>query len=279
MQLHSQGRTLDLSTPQVMGILNVTPDSFSDGSRYQAIDAALQHAAQMVAAGATLIDIGGESTRPGAADVPVDEELSRVIPVVERIARELDVWISVDTYKAAVMQASIEAGAHLMNDIRALLEPGALEVVAAARVPVCLMHMQGVPRSMQSAPHYDDLFGEIDTFFQARIDACLAAGMAREQLLLDPGFGFGKTLEQNYQLLGNLRHFHQFDLPLLIGLSRKSMLGNLLQRPVDQRLAGSLAGALCAAGQGAQIIRVHDVAETVDALRVFTMAASYSLDN
>lgn len=279
MQLHSQGRTLDLSRPQVMGILNVTPDSFSDGSRYQALDRALQHAADMVAAGATLIDIGGESTRPGAADVPVEEELARVVPVVERIARELDVWISVDTSKAAVMQASIAAGAHLMNDIRALLEPGALEVVAAAQVPVCLMHMQGAPRSMQLAPHYDDLFGEVDAFLQARIDACLAAGIERQQILLDPGFGFGKTLEQNYQLLGNLRHFHHFGLPLLIGLSRKSMLGNLLQRPVDQRLAGSLAGALYAAGQGAQIIRVHDVAETVDALRVFTMAASYAAQN
>lgn len=275
MELRSQGRVLDLSTPQVMGILNVTPDSFSDGNRYRQLDAALQHAAEMVAAGATLIDVGGESTRPGAADVSDQEELDRVIPVVERIATELDVWISVDTSKASVMQASVTAGAHLINDIRALLEPGALAVAVEAQVPVCLMHMQGAPRTMQLAPHYADLIGDIRTFFAERIQACVEAGLSRDLLVLDPGFGFGKSLEQNYELLGRLAEFHDFGLPLLIGMSRKSMIGNLLERPVDARLAGSLAAHLYGVSQGAQILRVHDVGETVDAVRVFQKAADY----
>jgi dihydropteroate synthase len=276
MLLRSKGRVLDLALPQVMGILNVTPDSFSDGARFQTVDSALRHAEAMVNAGATLIDIGGESTRPGAAEVGLDEELARVVPVVERLSAELDVWVSVDTYKAEVMKACAAAGAHLINDIRALAEPGALAVAAQARIPICLMHMQGAPRTMQQAPHYVDLLGDIKAFFRERITACLAAGIEREALVLDPGFGFGKTLDQNYELLGRMDEFASFDLPLLVGMSRKSMIGNLLQRGVDERLAGSLAAALFALQQGAHIIRVHDVKETVDALRVFSYAAQFS---
>ena len=275
MLLHSKGRTLDLSRPQVMGILNVTPDSFSDGSRYQQLDVALRHASQMVQAGATLIDIGGESTRPGAAEVALEQELERVVPVVERLAAELDVWISVDTYKAEVMTATMAAGAHLINDIRALEAPGALAAAAEAGVPVCLMHMQGAPRTMQLAPHYENLLGEIHDYFQQRIAACVAAGIPRERLILDPGYGFGKTLDQNYELLARMDEFADFGLPLLAGLSRKSMIGQLLDRPVDERLAGSLSLTLYAYTRGAHIIRVHDVKETVDALRVFTYADQF----
>ena len=275
MLLHSKGRSLDLSRPQVMGILNVTPDSFSDGSRYQQLDVALRHASQMVQAGATLIDIGGESTRPGAAEVPLEQELERVVPVVERLAAELDVWLSVDTYKAEVMRAAMAAGAHLINDIRALEAPGALAAAAEAQVPVCLMHMQGAPRTMQQAPHYENLLGEVHAYFAQRIVACVAAGIPRERLILDPGFGFGKTLDQNYELLARLDEFADFQLPLLVGMSRKSMVGQLLERPVEARLAGSLALALYASRRGAHIIRVHDVQETVDALRIFSYADQF----
>ena len=275
MLLHSKGRSLDLSRPQVMGILNVTPDSFSDGSRYQQLDVALRHASQMVQAGATLIDIGGESTRPGAAEVPLEQELERVVPVVERLAAELDVWLSVDTYKAEVMRAAMAAGAHLINDIRALEAPGALAAAAEALVPVCLMHMQGAPRTMQQAPHYENLLGEVHAYFAQRIAACVAAGIPRERLILDPGFGFGKTLDQNYELLARLDEFADFQLPLLVGMSRKSMVGQLLERPVEARLAGSLALALYASRRGAHIIRVHDVQETVDALRIFSYADQF----
>lgn len=275
MLLHSKGRSLDLSRPQVMGILNVTPDSFSDGSRYQQLDVALRHACQMVQAGATLIDIGGESTRPGAAEVPLEQELERVVPVVERLAAELDVWLSVDTYKAEVMRAAMAAGAHLINDIRALEAPDALAAAAEAQVPVCLMHMQGAPRTMQQAPHYENLLGEVHAYFAQRIAACVAAGIPRERLILDPGFGFGKTLDQNYELLARLDEFADFQLPLLVGMSRKSMVGQLLERPVEARLAGSLALALYASRRGAHIIRVHDVQETVDALRIFSYADQF----
>ena len=276
MILTSKGRKLDLAAPQIMGILNVTPDSFSDGARYQHLDKALFHAEQMIRDGASIIDIGGESTRPGADEVSLDEELSRVIPVIERLASELDVWLSVDTYKPEVMNESIRAGAHLINDICALQEPGALSVVAESGVPVCLMHMQGKPRTMQQAPHYNNLCGEIYAFFQERINTALVAGIKKEQLILDPGFGFGKTLEQNYELLGRLDHFHTLDLPLLVGMSRKSMIGQLLDRPVTERTAGSIAAALFAVQQGASIIRVHDVKETADALHVFMHAMAFA---
>lgn len=267
MQLISKGLSLSLERPHVMGILNVTPDSFSDGGHFNQLERAMTHARQMVAEGATLIDIGGESTRPGAPDVSEQEELDRVLPVVERMVAELDVMISLDTSKAAVMREGCAAGAHLINDVRALLEPGALAAAAVADVPVCLMHMQGQPRTMQAEPHYDDLLGEVRAFFDERIAACLTAGIAREQLLLDPGYGFGKTLAHNYQLLAQQESLLDYQLPLLVGMSRKSMIGNLLGRPVDERLAGSLACALVGMQRGARIIRVHDVRATMDALR------------
>lgn len=267
MQLTSKGLSLSLERPHVMGILNVTPDSFSDGGHFNQLERAMTHARQMVAEGATLIDIGGESTRPGAPDVSEQEELDRVIPVVERMVAELEVMISLDTSKAAVMREGCAAGAHLINDVRALLEPGALAAAAVADVPVCLMHMQGQPRTMQAEPHYDDLLGEVRAFFDERIAACLAAGIRREQLLLDPGYGFGKTLAHNYQLLAQQEKLLDYQLPLLVGMSRKSMIGNLLGSPVDERLAGSLACALIGMQHGARIIRVHDVRATMDALR------------
>ncbi|BCK62065.1 dihydropteroate synthase [Aeromonas caviae] len=267
MQLTSKGLSLSLERPHVMGILNVTPDSFSDGGHFNQLERAMTHARQMVAEGATLIDIGGESTRPGAPDVSEQEELDRVIPVVERMVAELEVMISLDTSKAAVMREGCAAGAHLINDVRALLEPGALAAAAVADVPVCLMHMQGQPRTMQAEPYYDDLLGEVRAFFDERIAACLAAGIEREQLLLDPGYGFGKTLAHNYQLLAQQEKLLDYQLPLLVGMSRKSMIGNLLGCPVDERLAGSLACALIGMQRGARIIRVHDVRATMDALR------------
>ncbi|KEK29368.1 dihydropteroate synthase [Shewanella xiamenensis] len=258
-----------------MGILNVTPDSFSDGGKFSSFELACQHADEMVAQGALIIDIGGESTRPGAADVTVEDELARVIPLVEYVAKHHDVWISVDTSKPDVMRQAVNAGAHLINDVRALLEPGALETAAQLNVPICLMHMQGAPRTMQSAPEYQDVIADVFKFLNERIQACLEAGIPRERLLIDPGFGFGKTLEHNYELLAKLERFAQFELPILIGLSRKSMIGNLLARPTSERLAGSLAGAMIAAQKGAHIIRVHDVPETVDMLKVLQATQAY----
>ncbi|MBW5897638.1 dihydropteroate synthase [Pectobacterium brasiliense] len=268
MQLVARDSTLDLSCPHIMGILNVTPDSFSDGGKHNKLDAALLHVQEMVNAGATLIDIGGESTRPGAAEVSTEEELYRVVPVVEAIAKRFDVWISVDTSKPEVMTASAQAGAHLINDIRALQEPGALEAAAATGLPVCLMHMQGMPRTMQHKPHYDDLMQDIGDFLQQQIDRCVSANIPKSKLLLDPGFGFGKNLAHNYALLARLSELHRFELPLLVGMSRKSMIGQILNVPPAQRVHGSIACAVIAAMQGAQIIRVHDVKETADAMRI-----------
>ncbi|AWH89236.1 MULTISPECIES: dihydropteroate synthase [Limnobaculum] len=268
MKLESRGLTLDLNYPQVMGILNVTPDSFSDGGRYRQIENALRHANEMIQAGATIIDIGGESTRPGADEVPTDEELERVIPVAEAIAKNFEVWVSVDTYKPEVMRESHRVGVHLINDIRALQEPGALEVAIESGLPVCLMHMQGMPRTMQHEPQYTNVVSEVDAFFTEHITRCVNAGMDREKILLDPGFGFGKNLRHNYQLLAHLSDFHHFGLPLLVGMSRKSMVGQLLNVPPEQRVIGSIACATIAAMQGAQIIRVHDVKETAEAMRI-----------
>lgn len=267
MKLIARDAVLDLSRPHVMGILNVTPDSFSDGGRYSALDAAVRHAHEMTNNGATLIDVGGESTRPGAADVSVQEELDRVIPVVEALVRRFEVWVSVDTSKPEVIAASAQAGAHLINDIRSLQEPGALAAALATGLPVCLMHMQGQPKTMQSNPHYDDVVLDVITFFQQHI-ARVGATLGKDRLLLDPGFGFGKNLAHNYRLLAHLQELHQFGLPLLVGMSRKSMIGQLLNVPPRERVQGSVACAVIAAMQGAKIIRVHDVKETVEAMRV-----------
>lgn len=273
MKLVCGGRTLDLQRPQVMGILNATPDSFSDGGSYYAggaldLDLALKRAEQMLREGASIIDVGGESTRPGAAQVSEQEELDRVVPVVEAITANLDVVISVDTSTPAVITATAAAGAGLINDVRALERAGALEAAARADLPVCLMHMQGQPGSMQQAPHYDDVVAEVGAYLLERARACEAAGIARERLIFDPGFGFGKTDEHNLELLRKLPQLALEGVPLLVGMSRKSMVGRLLNREVDERLPGSLALAMLAAQRGAHIIRVHDVAATVDVLRM-----------
>ena len=266
-------RTLDLSRPQVMGIVNVTPDSFSDGgtlydARKLSVDQALERARQMVQDGATIIDVGGESTRPGAAVVSVQEELDRVLPVVERLSAELDVVISVDTSAPEVIAGVAGLGAGLINDVRALGREGALAAAAATNLPVCVMHMQGSPATMQNAPHYDDVLDDVSYFLQQRIVACNEAGIASDRIILDPGFGFGKTVEHNLRLLNNLRQLHRFGMPLLVGTSRKSMIDHVLHRPVDQRLAGSLATVAIGVQQGGQIFRVHDVRETVDVVRM-----------
>ncbi len=251
-----------------MGILNVTPDSFSDGGCYSRLDAALRHAETMVRAGATLIDIGGESTRPGAPPVSEVEELERVCPAVEAVARELDVTISVDTSTAAVMRESARLGAGLINDVRSLQRPGALQAAADSGLAVCLMHMRGEPTTMQDDPQYPDIYAEVHDFLAERMAACAAAGIARERIVLDPGFGFAKTLEHNLRLFRQLERLHEFGLPLLVGVSRKSMIGKVLDKPVGERLSGSLALAALAVAKGAQILRVHDVAETVDVVRM-----------
>lgn len=267
-------RELDLSRVQVMGILNVTPDSFSDGnSLYKAGEPAgdkvLGRAARMVAEGATIIDLGGESTRPGAAPVSVQQELDRVLPALELIQRELDVIVSMDSSTAEVFIEAEKLGAGMLNDVRALGRDGALVAAAATGLPVCLMHMQGnTPADMQLAPHYEDIIAEVGDFLRQRVLACEGAGISRDRLLLDPGFGFGKTLEHNLRLLNQMQRLQQLELPLLVGTSRKSMIGQALDRPVDQRLAGSLATAVMAVQKGAKIIRVHDVAATVDAVRM-----------
>ncbi|MDE3272996.1 dihydropteroate synthase [Pseudoalteromonas sp. G4] len=263
------GKVLDLSQTHIMGILNLTPDSFSDGGSYQQSDSAVISALAMLENGATIIDIGGESTRPGAPDVVLEEELSRVIPVIKAIREKSDCIISIDTSKAEVMRQAVYAGADIINDVRALQEPNALATASELGVPVCLMHMQGQPRTMQSNPHYDDVINDIKRFFVERIAECEKAGITRDKIILDPGFGFGKTLAHNYQILKYIDEFKIMGCEVLAGLSRKSMIGNLLGRDVEQRLAGSVAGALIAAQKGAKIIRVHDVTETADALNVW----------
>lgn len=261
-------RELDLSRTHVMGILNVTPDSFSDGGRYNQLDAALLHVEQMLAAGATLIDVGGESTRPGAALVSVQEEVDRVVPMVEAIRMRFDTVVSIDTSTPEVMRGSAAVGAGLINDIRALLRPGALQAAADSGLAVCLMHMQGDPQTMQQAPAYDSVLADVNSFLELRVQACLDAGIERNRLVLDPGFGFGKSLQHNLELFAGMPQVRPLDLPLLVGVSRKSMIGQALDRPVDQRLSGGLALATLAVAKGARIIRVHDVPETVDAVRM-----------
>lgn len=261
--------TVDIQFPQVMGILNVTPDSFSDGGQHQSLTQVIEHAAQMVKAGATFIDIGGESTRPGAPEVSVEEELHRVIPAVEAVRQRFDVTISVDTSKAQVIQEAVAAGAGLINDVRALQEPGALAAAAKTNVPVCLMHMRGQPQTMQqNVPDYANVVDEVNDFLRHRITACADAGIDKNNIILDPGYGFGKTVEHNYQLLAQLGDIQALGHPVLVGMSRKSMIGNVLNNNVHERLAGSLALATLAAQAGANIIRVHDVAETVDVVKI-----------
>ena len=262
-----------LPDPCVMGILNVTPDSFSDGGRYSDLDNARQQAERMAAEGAAIIDIGGESTRPGAADVDADSELQRVIPVVEAVVAATGLPVSVDTSKASVMRAAVSAGASMINDVLALRGDCAVEAVAELGVPVCLMHMQGRPRTMQQAPTYRNVTDEVEKFLRKRIDVCLAAGIARESLLVDPGFGFGKSHRHNVELLANLRQLADIGPPLLVGLSRKSTLGELTGRGVDDRKAASVAAATVASLRGARIIRAHDVRETLDAIRVASAVA------
>lgn len=282
MQLLCGTRRLDVSTPVVMGILNTTPDSFSDGGNcYRdnrlSLDLAVQKSAQMLAEGAQVIDVGGESTRPGAKPISEQEELDRVVPVVEVLVRELGAIVSIDTSTASVIRESAAVGAGIINDVRALQREGALVAAAASGLPVCLMHMQGEPGSMQERPAYNDVVIEVKDFLLARVEACCAAGISAERIILDPGFGFGKTLEHNLTLLARLTEVQALGYPVLVGLSRKSMLAALLKRDVHERLPGSLALALAAAERGAAIIRVHDVAATVDALKV--MAAINQIKN
>lgn len=256
-----------LDRPLVMGIVNITPDSFSDGGRYLSAEAAIDHALRLAEEGADILDLGGESTRPGAQAVSVEEELARVIPVIEGL-RGAGVALSVDTMKPAVMRAALAAGADMVNDVHALRAPGALEVVAATAAGLCLMHMQGEPRTMQARPHYADVVAEVAAFLRQRVEAAECAGIARERILVDPGFGFGKTLEHNLALFKNLGRFADI-APVLVGVSRKSMLGVITGRETADRLAPSVAAALLAVAKGAKVIRVHDVKESVDAMKIW----------
>jgi dihydropteroate synthase len=266
--LRCADKTVDLSRPRVMGVLNVTPDSFSDGGHFFSVEAAVAQGVRMAAEGAAFIDVGGESTRPGAAGVDAEEEARRVLPVIGRLRVLTQAVISVDTSKPEVMRAAAAAGAGLINDVRALQAPEALAAAAHSGCALCLMHMQGEPRTMQQAPHYDDVVGEIRAFLAGRVRACRDAGVPAERIVVDPGFGFGKTLQHNLQLLRRLSELVADGAPVLAGLSRKSMLGTLTDRPAGERLAGSVALAVIAALAGARIIRAHDVAATVDALKV-----------
>lgn len=271
--LNCGARQLDLSSTQIMGILNVTPDSFSDGGQLYSdqslsIDRALKHAELMVAEGATIIDIGGESTRPGADPVSLQEEMDRVLPVLERLSAEVDVVTSIDTSSPELMRAAASLGAGILNDVRALGREGAIDAAASTGLPVCVMHMQGSPATMQRAPSYSDVVAEVQDFLAQQIARCVDAGIERTQVIVDPGFGFGKTLEHNLQLLNRLDRLQELGVPILSGTSRKSMIGNLLDREPDQRLAGGLATVALAVERGARIIRVHDVAATVDCVRM-----------
>jgi dihydropteroate synthase len=278
MLLRCGPHTLDLATPVVMGIVNVTPDSFSDGGRFFDTQRAIDHALAMIAAGAGIVDVGGESTRPGAAAVSEADEIRRVVPVIEALAARVAVPISVDTSKPGVIAAAVKAGATMINDVRALRDEGALRAAAGSSAAVCLMHMQGEPRTMQADPRYDDVVADVRGFLQSRIDACLAAGISRDRLVIDPGIGFGKRVVHNLDLLAALPRLAALGVPLMIGVSRKSLFGELLGRPIEQRLAGGIAVATAAVLAGANIVRTHDVAETVDAVRVASALLSAGYD-
>ncbi|HQW59200.1 dihydropteroate synthase [Thermomonas sp.] len=274
-QLECNGRILRLDRPQVMGIVNATPDSFSDGGLHFDAAAAIAQGLKLAAEGADILDIGGESTRPGAQEVPLDEELRRVVPVIERLAKETSLPISIDTSKPEVMRAAVAAGAGMINDVHALRREGALDAAAQLGVPVVLMHMQGEPGGMQAAPHYDDVVGEVHRFLAERIFAAEMAGIARKRIVVDPGFGFGKTLQHNLQLLAQLQRFTELGVPVLAGLSRKKSIGELTGREDPrERIAGSVAAHLIAAQRGAMLLRVHDVAATADALKVWNAVAA-----
>lgn len=275
MQLKCKNRTLDLSQPRVMGVLNVTPDSFSDGGQHVVLDAALRRAREMLAEGAVIIDVGGESTRPGAEPVSEQQEMERVLPVVERLSKELDALISIDSMKPVVMRAAVDAGASIINDVNALQAEGAVAVAAETGAAVCLMHMRGEPRSMQSDPVYENVVIEVSEFLDQRVNSCLAAGIEKRAIVIDPGFGFGKTLEHNLQLMAGLQRLVDFGLPVLVGVSRKSMLGALLDVPPLERIHGGTAAAVLACWQGANIVRTHDVRATVEALRVLQAVQEY----
>lgn len=261
-------KSLDLSAPRVMGIVNVTPDSFSDGGKFFSRDAALKQALKLVEDGADILDIGGESTRPGSDPVAVQEEIDRVAPAIEAISAEVDVPISIDTMKAEVMRAAVSAGAGLINDVNALRGDGALQAAAELDVPVCVMHMQGTPQTMQQEPHYEDVVAEVEAFLMQRVDACEQAGIKADKIMLDPGFGFGKKARHNLRLMKHLSRFTQLPYPVLVGVSRKSIIGDMLKVSVDERLAGSLALASIAVWQGAKLIRTHDVKETAQAVKL-----------
>jgi len=274
-QLDCAGRILKLDVPRVMGIVNVTPDSLSDGGAHFDADAAIAHGLKLAEEGADLLDIGGESTRPGAQEISVEEELRRVIPVIERLARDTALPISIDTSKPEVMRAAVEAGAGMINDVYALRREGALDAAAQLRVPVVLMHMQGEPRTMQVQPEYDDVVGEVHRFLAERIFAAEMAGVARRNIVVDPGFGFGKTTAHNLQLLAQLRRFTELGVPVLAGMSRKKSIGELTgHEDPRERVFGSVAAHLIAAQNGAMLLRVHDVAATVDALKVWNAVAA-----
>jgi dihydropteroate synthase len=272
--LYCRGRKLDLTVPRVMGVLNVTPDSFSDGGRHYDRAAAIEAGLRMNEEGAAILDVGGESTRPGAAPVPPQEEIERVAPVIEALARRCGAILSVDTSKPQVIEAALATGAHLVNDVRALREPGALAAAARGGAAVCLMHMQGEPATMQQSPRYDDVIAEVREFLAARVAACRAAGIGADAICVDPGIGFGKSLEHNLQLLRNLRAFTDLGGPLLVGISRKSLIGIMTGRGTAERLAGSLALTALCVERGARIIRAHDVAATVDAVKVASALTS-----
>jgi len=264
--------SIELECPAVMGILNITPDSFSDGGRFAAPAKALLHAEEMARDGAAIIDVGGESTRPGADAVTEQQEIDRIVPVIEALRGAIDIPVSVDTSKPGVMLAAVAAGASMINDVRALRSDGALEAAVELQRPVCLMHMQGQPRTMQQDPQYDDVVSEVTEFLDDRVTQCVQAGLRKDLVVIDPGFGFGKTVQDNIDLLVNLRQLQQIGAPILIGASRKSTLGAITNREVDERLPASIAAAVLAVERGAAIVRAHDVAETVDALSVARFA-------
>ena len=272
--LDCAGRKLLLDRARIMGIINVTPDSFSDGGLHATTEAAVALGLKLAEEGADILDVGGESTRPGADEVSPEEELRRIVPVIEQLARQTTLPISVDTSKPEVMRAAVAAGAGMVNDVHALRREGALDAAAALGVPVCLMHMQGEPRSMQADPHYEDVAAEVHGFFTQRLFACEMAGISKKKLLIDPGFGFGKTLEHNLRLLRQLSRFAELGVPVLAGVSRKSMIGQVTGRPMEQRMAGSVAAALIAVQNGAAIVRVHEVAATLDALKIWNAVAA-----